>query len=89
MEVHLTPDHEAFIARTVREGRFASPDDALRQAVELLACHEAELKNTRAFAQAGLDDLDSGCSEDFTDENLHGLFDGVKNRGRGRILAKP
>lgn len=87
MEVHLTPDHEAFIARSVRDGRFSSPDDALRHAVELLVRNEAELQNTRAFVQAGLDDLDSGSYEDFTDENLRGLFDGVEGRGRRRLLA--
>jgi putative addiction module CopG family antidote len=88
MEVNLTQDHEAFIARSVREGRFASPDDAMRQAVELLARQESELQRTRAFVQDGLDDLDSGNYEDFTDENLRGLFSGAESRGRQRLAAE-
>jgi putative addiction module CopG family antidote len=88
MEVNLTQDLEAFIARSVREGRFSSLDDAMRQAVELLALQEAELQRTRAFVQAGLDDLDSGNYEDFTDENLRGLFTGVESRGRQRFVPE-
>jgi putative addiction module CopG family antidote len=88
MEVNLTHDHEAFIARSVREGRFASPDDAVREAVELLARQEAELHSTRAFVKAGLDDLDSGNYEDFADESLRGLFSGAESRGRQRLAAE-
>jgi antitoxin ParD1/3/4 len=88
MEVHLTQDHEAFIIRSVRNGRFASPDDAVRQAVELLERRESELQGTRVFVQVGIDDLDAGNYEDFTDENLRELFDGVESRGRQRLAAE-
>ncbi len=36
MDVHLKPEQEAFIQGRVREGRFASANDALREAVALL-----------------------------------------------------
>ena len=41
----------------------------------------------RAFVQEGFADLESGQYEDFTDENLRELFDGVARRGRERLLA--
>lgn len=88
MEVQLTREHEAFIARAVQNGRFSSPDDALREAVELLLRHEAELQRDRAFVKKGLDDLEAGNYEDFTDENLRELFDGVETRGRQRLAAE-
>ena len=88
MEVQLTRDHEAFIARSVQAGRFASADEALREAVELLERREAELQGVRVFVQEGLDDLDAGNYEDFTDENLRDLFDGVESRGRQRLATQ-
>ena len=87
MEVHLTPDHEAFIQSNVRNGRFSSADNAMREAVDLLASHERETTATRAFLQPGLDDLEAGNFEEFTDENLHMLFDGIRNRSRERLRS--
>ncbi|MGA2714871.1 MAG: type II toxin-antitoxin system ParD family antitoxin [Bryobacteraceae bacterium] len=88
MEVQLTRDHEAFIARSVQAGRFSSADEALREAVELLKRREVELQETRVFVQEGLDDLDAGDYEDLTDENLRELFDGVESRGRQRLASE-
>ena len=85
MEVHLTPVQEAFIQSSVRAGRVSSADAALREAVDLLTMHERETASTRAFEQEGIDDLGAGNFEDFTDANLHTLFDGVRNRGRQRL----
>jgi putative addiction module CopG family antidote len=87
MEVQLTRDHEEFIARSVQAGRFSSTDEALREAAELLERRETELQGIRVFVQEGLDDLDAGTYEDFTDENLRDLFDGVESRGRQRLVA--
>ena len=87
MEVHLTPDHEAFIQTGVRNGRFTSADDAVRKAVDLLATLERDTTSIRAFVQEGIDDLDSGNFEDFTDDSLHTLFDGIRERGRERLSS--
>ena len=88
MEIHLTPEQQAFIEQGVRNGRFASHDDAMREAVTLLETRERELAQTRAFVREGLDDLDAGRYEDYTDESLHELFDGIKHRGRERLAAE-
>jgi putative addiction module CopG family antidote len=89
MEVQLTRELQAFIERSVQSGRFSSPDDAVREAVELLERREADLQRTRAFVAEGLADLDAGAYEEFSDENLHELFDGIAARGRERLTAGP
>jgi len=45
MEVHLTPDQDAFIQQRVRNGRFATADDAVREALSLL--EERECRNPK------------------------------------------
>ena len=87
MEVQLTRDLEAFIEHSVQIGRFSSPSEAVREAVELLARREADLLATREFVAEGLADLDAGAYEEFGDENLHELFEGVASRGRERLAA--
>jgi putative addiction module CopG family antidote len=41
MEVHLGPDQEAFVLQRIRSGRFATADEAVREAVSLLEEKEA------------------------------------------------
>lgn len=41
MVVHLEPDQESFILQRVRSGRFATVDEAVREAVGLLKEQEA------------------------------------------------
>jgi putative addiction module CopG family antidote len=89
MEVQLTRELEAFIERNVQSGRFSSPGDAVREAVELLARREDDLQRTQEFVAEGLADLKTGAYEEFTDENLHELFEGVAARGRERLAAGP
>jgi len=42
MEVHLTPDQEVFIQQRVRDGRFATADEAVQLAVSLLREREGD-----------------------------------------------
>jgi hypothetical protein len=60
-----------------------------REAAGLPARREDDLKRTLAFVAEGLADMDTGEYEEFTDENLHELFDGVAARGRERLAAGP
>jgi putative addiction module CopG family antidote len=41
MEVHLSPEQEAFIVQRIRAGRFTSADEALQEAVCLLEEQES------------------------------------------------
>jgi len=46
MEVHLTPEHETFILKRIHSGRFASPEEAVEEAVSLLEAREM-IRNAR------------------------------------------
>ena len=50
----------------------------------MLETRERGWPEMRAFVQEGLADLESGECEEFTDENLSELFDGVARRGSPR-----
>ena len=70
MELHLTPDQEAFVQQGIASGRYRNAEDAVREAlarwedlersrVELLACvDEAEA------------DIGAGQYRDYTDQTL-------------------
>ena len=54
MEVHLTPDQEAFIEQRVRVGRFATADEAVQVAVSLLREREGDSGAERAEGRKSL-----------------------------------
>jgi len=60
MNVTLTPDIEALVARLVRNGRYASETEALAAAVRLLDEKERALAQLRAKLQEGIDAADRG-----------------------------
>ena len=82
MEVHLTPQQVAFIERNVRSGRFASNDDAVRAAVELLTQHESRMEELRAAVDESDDDIANGRYTEYTDETLPQLVEQLKREGR-------
>lgn len=57
MEVHLTPDQEVFIQQRVRTGRFATADDAVREAVSLLVERERHSAGPKASGRKSLAQL--------------------------------
>ncbi|HXY77341.1 MAG TPA: type II toxin-antitoxin system ParD family antitoxin [Candidatus Acidoferrales bacterium] len=88
MEVHLTPDQEAFVRQGIASGRYQSEADAVAEA--LLLWEERERK--RAEFLATLDDakasLDRGEGIVITKESMRELAEGVKQRGRARLEAE-
>jgi antitoxin ParD1/3/4 len=82
MEVHLPPRQQAFIEHNVRTGRFASNDDALREAVELLEERERELEHSRAAVDEADEDIARGRYTEYTDETLPRLLEELKREGR-------
>ena len=57
MEVHLTPDQEAFIQQHVSTGRFATADEAVQEAVMLLEERERQRMKTRTSGRKSLAQL--------------------------------
>ena len=82
MELHLTPQQEAFIEQGVRRGRFASEDAAVREAVELLEAQERLLEGLRAAVDEGDQDIAQGRYTEYTNETLPQLAEELKREAR-------
>ena len=82
MEVHLSPEQQAFIEQNVRAGRFASNDEALREAVDLLQERESEIDSLRAAVDESDDDLTHGRYSEYSDQTLPQLLEELKREGR-------
>jgi putative addiction module CopG family antidote len=88
MEVHLTPDQEAFVRQAIESGRLHRPEDAVEEALRLWE----ERERTRAEILAAVDaaevSLDRGEGIEVTEQSMHELAEGVKRRGRARLEAE-
>lgn len=62
--VNLGEQLEAFITEAVKNGRYGSRSEVLREGVRLVQEREARWARFDAEIQKGLDDLDAGRSED-------------------------
>ena len=88
MEVHLTPDQQAFINAAVESGRIERQEDAIREALVLWE----ERERQRAALLATLDDaaasLDRGEGIPITQESMRELAGEVKRRGLARLTTE-
>ena len=62
--VNLGESLEAFITEAVKNGRYGSRSEVLREGVRLVQEREAKWARFDAEIQKGIDDLDAGRSED-------------------------
>lgn len=85
MEVNLSPEQAAFIEQIVRAGRFASADEAIREALGLLEEHERDLEEIRAGVDEGDRDYAEGRFTEYTDETLPQLFEEIRREGRALL----
>ena len=70
MEVHLTPDQEAFIRRAVESGRYRTTEDAVREAM----ARWEENERARLELMAALDEAESDlASEQYRDYAIQAL----------------
>ena len=88
MEVHLTPDLQAFVRQAIESGRFLREEDAVKEALSLW--EEREL--TRAEILVAVDEAEAslarGDGRAITRESLRELAEDVKRRGRARLAAE-
>ena len=88
MEVHLTPDQQAFIRDAIANGRIERQEDAVHEALALWE----ERERKRAALLATLDDaaasLDRGEGIPITKESMRELAGEVKRRGLARLTAE-
>lgn len=86
MEVHLTPDQEAFVRQAIDSGRLRSAQDAVGQALRLWE----ERERTRAEILAAVDSAEVSLARGegrviATKQDVRDLADEVNRRGRARL----
>ncbi len=89
MEVHLTPDQEAFVRQAIESGRLHRPEDAVEQALSLWEERErerAEILASIDLAEASLARGEGRIIE--TEQDVRNLAGDVKRRGRARLNAE-
>jgi len=82
MELQLTPDQQAFVRKAVACGRYASAEDAVRDAMSRWEESErARLELLTALDEAETD-LEAGRYSDYIDATLPKLADELKREAR-------
>ena len=88
MEVHLTPDQEAFVRQAIETGRFYRVEEAVHEALSLWE----ERERKRAEFLATLDDakasLARGEGRTITQQSMRELAEDVKQRGQARLASE-
>ena len=89
MEVHLTPDQEAFVRQAIESERLQREEDALREAMSL----REERERRRAEILADVDEAEASLARGegrriTTHEELTELVEDIKRRGRERLAAE-
>jgi len=85
MEVHLTPDQEAFVRQAIESGRLHRPEDAVEEALRLWEERERTRAEILAAVDAAEASLDRGEGIEVTEQSMRELAEGVKQRGRARL----
>ncbi len=88
MDIHLTPDQEAFIRQGIDAGRFRKAEEAIQEALSLWE----ERERTRAEILASVDKAEAsivrGEGRVITPDSMRELAEEVKQRGRARLTGK-
>jgi putative addiction module CopG family antidote len=88
MEVHLTPDQEAFVRQAIESGRLHRPEDAVEEALRLWEERERTWAEILAAVDAAEASLDRGEGIEVTEQSMRELAESVKHRGRARLEAE-
>jgi putative addiction module CopG family antidote len=88
MEVHLTPDQEAFVRQAIESGRLHRPEDAIEEALLLWEERERKRAEFRSTLVEAKDSIKRGEGRLVTEESVKQLAEEVKKRGRARLDAK-
>jgi len=81
MEVHPTPEQEAFIRQAIESGRLQREEDAIREALSLWEERERSQTELLAALDEAEADLQTGRFTDYTDETLLQLARELKREG--------
>ncbi len=85
MEVHLTPDQQAFVRQAVESGRLRREEDAIQEALSLWEERERARAEILTAVDAAEASLARGDGRIITQESMRQLAEEVKQRGRKRL----
>ena len=88
MEVHFTPDQQAFVRQAIETGRVPNEETAVRQALSLWEERERIRVEILADVDVAEASLANGEGRIITQQSMRELAEEVKQRGRARIAAK-
>jgi putative addiction module CopG family antidote len=88
MEVHLTPDQEAFIRLAVESGRFRRSEEAVAEALSLWEARERARGEILDALDAAEASLARGQGRPITEKSMHELATEVSRRGCARLDAE-
>ena len=88
MEVQLTEDQKAFIRQAMENGRYATEEEALEDALSLWEDRERGRAEILAAVDAAELSLASGGGRSITESSMRDLAEDVKQRGRARLAAE-
>jgi putative addiction module CopG family antidote len=88
MEVHLTPDQEAFVRQAIESGRLVREEDAVKDAMSLWEERERRRLEILAAVDEAEASLARGEGHAITQESMRELAEEVKRRGRARLAAE-
>lgn len=89
MEVHLTPDQQAFVRQAIESGRLLREEDAVKEALFLWEERERRRLEILAAVDRAEASLARGEGRKFTTrEEVTQLVDDIKRRGMARLAAE-
>jgi putative addiction module CopG family antidote len=88
MEVHLTPDQEAFVRQALETGRFCRKEDAVQEALALWEERERKRAEFLATVDDAKKSLARGEGRIITQQSMQELAEEVKQRGKARLAIE-
>ena len=88
MEVHLTPDQEAFVRLAIESGRLHRAEEAVQEALSLWEDRERRRIEILAAVDRAEAALASSQGHIITQQSMRELAHDVKRRGRTRLAAE-
>ena len=88
MEVHLTPDQQAFVRQAIENGRLLREEDAVKEALALWEERERRRWEILAAVDEAEASISRGEGSPVTQESTRELADEVKRLGRVRLASE-
>lgn len=86
MRIELSPEQEAIVYSRLDSGRYATPEDVLSSALNLLESYDSDFTNTHALIEEGHRDIEAGRVHD-VDQVFDELFAELDEKLRNATLS--